>query len=58
MKEYLKLAYGSSIFARFLLGLIGVKFDKSYSETQAEAREYMKKNVWQRGRGPDQKPKP
>ena len=48
MKEYLKLAYGSSFLARMILGLFGVKFDKSYLETQKDARDYMRRNVWNR----------
>jgi hypothetical protein len=46
MKEYLRLVYGSSILARALLRVFGIRFETSYLETQAQAREYARRHYW------------
>jgi hypothetical protein len=48
VRNFLRMAYGSSALARFFLGLFGVRFDKSYTDSQAEAREWMMRSVWKR----------
>jgi hypothetical protein len=50
LSDLLVTVYGSAIIPRRLLEIVGVKFSRTYEESQQDARAFMLKNVWMRKR--------